>query len=82
MGPLVAVAVRDRGETLVHCEFVALLHSKQVGVVFVALAESLTATAEVAGERFSTRTQRYVTQKFSRASRGMEVASQPLLTTF
>ena len=42
-----------------HSEFVALLHSKQVTVVFVALAESLTATAE---DRFSTRTQRYVMQ--------------------
>ena len=30
-----------------HCEFVALLHSKQVRVVFVALAESLTATDDV-----------------------------------
>ena len=60
MGPRGAVAVRDRDETLVHCEIVALLHSKQVSV---ALAESLTATAEVSGERFWTRTQRYATLK-------------------
>ena len=36
----------------------AILHSKQVSVVFVALAESLTTTAEVPGERFPTRAQR------------------------
>ena len=35
------------GQLLSDIEFVALLHSKQVSVVFVALVESLTATAEV-----------------------------------
>ena len=29
------VVVRDRDDMLVHCEFVAQLHSKQVSVVFV-----------------------------------------------
>ena len=37
-------------------------------LVFVALAESLTATAEVPGKCFSTRTQRYVMQFFSFAT--------------
>ena len=41
----------------------ALLHSKQVSIVFVALVESLTATAEVPEECFSTHTQSYVMQK-------------------
>ena len=62
---------------LVHCGFVALIHSNQVSVVFVALAESLTATAEVPGERFLTCTQRYGTQK----KNSMHATSQPLLTT-
>ena len=51
MVSMFAAAVRDRN-TLMHCEYAVLLHCGQVSVVFVALAESPTATAGVSRERF------------------------------